>query len=358
MTTRQRLAQLLPVLRQFPELGVTSRRELEQWLTLELGAVDALEAWRTRGSTRTRALAPRMIYHILAGNLAVSGQHSLLCGLLLGAHNRIKLPSHGGDDILRFIQALPASLRKLVEWSREFSAETLKEADAVITYGRDETIASIRAQTHWEQIFLGYGLQVSVIWLGKVARPTPQLVKALAHDVCIYDQMGCLSPQAIFLEPGSATEALGEGLARAMSTEIARLPRVTHTPEEYGTIFETIDTARALGHRMWTAASNTNATAGAVILDPKPEFRFSCLHRVIRLHEVKPTQLPAALKSVRGKISTVGLAVKLTPALERTFLGLGVKRFCPVGQMQHPPIAWHHDGRPSLADLVRWVDRE
>jgi len=24
--------------------------------------------------------------------------------------------------------------------------------------------------------------------------------------------------------------------------------------------------------------------------------------------------------------------------------------------MQRPPLSWHHDGRPTLADLVRWTD--
>lgn len=357
MTTRQRIARLVPLLKKFPGLGATSARDLEQWIALEFGSVEALDSWKKYGSSRTRALAPKTIYHVLAGNLAVSGQHSVLCGLLLGAHNVVKLPSHGGDDLVCFIEMLPAQLRQLVTVQTEFNVETLKTADAVIAFGRDETVAEIRAQTRWDQLFLGYGLQASVIWLGTLKKVTPALVAAVAHDVCIYDQMGCLSPQAIFLERGSKIEVFGEALAQAMTKEIARLPKVERSADEFGVIFETIDTARGLGQRVWTAPSATNATAGAVILDPKPQFRFSCLHRVIRLHEVKAAQLPQALEIVRDKISTVGLAGSLTPALEKVFLPLGVKRFCKVGQMQHPPISWHHDGRPSLSDLVRWVDQ-
>ncbi len=357
MTTRQRIARLVPLLKKFPGLGATSARELEQWIALEFGSLDALETWKKYGPSQTRAVAPKTIYHVLAGNLAVSGQHSVLCGLLLGAHNVVKLPSRSGEDLICFIEMLPAPLRELVTVQTEFNVETLKSADAVIAFGRDETVAEIRAQTRWDQLFLGYGLQVSVIWLGAVKKVTPALVAAVAHDICIYDQMGCLSPQAIFLEPGSKTEAFGEALTEAMTKEIARLPKVERSAEEFGVIFETIDTARGLGQRVWTARSATIATAGAVILDPKPQFRFSCLHRVIRLHEVKATQLPQALDVVRGKISTLGLAGELTPALEKVLLPLGVKRFCRVGRMQHPPISWHHDGRPSLADLIRWVDQ-
>jgi hypothetical protein len=36
----------------------------------------------------------------------------------------------------------------------------------------------------------------------------------------------------------------------------------------------------------------------------------------------------------------------------------GVERVCRLGWMQRPPLGWRRDGRPTLADLVRWVDGE
>ena len=36
----------------------------------------------------------------------------------------------------------------------------------------------------------------------------------------------------------------------------------------------------------------------------------------------------------------------------------GVARVCRLGLMQEPPLAWRHDGRPALGDLVRWTDWE
>ena len=37
---------------------------------------------------------------------------------------------------------------------------------------------------------------------------------------------------------------------------------------------------------------------------------------------------------------------------------LGCTRVCAVGRMPDPAPGWHHDGRGSLAALVRWVDVE
>ncbi len=374
MTTKQRIACLAPILAHYSGLGCRNARDLERWLVLELGAVDALEAWRKHGSHRTRAIAPATIYHILAGNLFVSGLQSLLCGLILGANNVIKVPTgalsqisaHDGGPFFRpvseveiqlrkFVAALPQSLQKLVAISPEFDAAALAHADAVIAYGTDETITKIRVQTRADQIFLGYGLQVSVMWLGKLKRWNTLQLAAIAHDICIYDQMGCLSPQAIYLERGSSTKRFCTALARAMKAEMARLPEPSVlTPGERGKMAEAIDLAQALGHEVWPAGQVT----GAIILDPRVEFQFSCLHRTIVVHEVKPEQLPRALGGVRGKISTVGVVEKLSPALQELFIDLGVKRFCSVGRMQHPPLSWHHDGRPAISDLVRWVDDE
>jgi hypothetical protein len=62
----------------------------------------------------------------------------------------------------------------------------------------------------------------------------------------------------------------------------------------------------------------------------------------------------------RGRIATVGIA-GARGEIERLAGPLalaGVERVAPLGRMQHPPADWRRDGRPSIADLVRWVDRE
>jgi len=65
-------------------------------------------------------------------------------------------------------------------------------------------------------------------------------------------------------------------------------------------------------------------------------------------------------ESVRAKVSTVGLAAPedKAQAMATELARWGVKRICPLGQMQNPPLTWRHDGRPILADLVTWTDYE
>jgi hypothetical protein len=72
------------------------------------------------------------------------------------------------------------------------------------------------------------------------------------------------------------------------------------------------------------------------------------------------TQALQSADSVRGRVSTVGLAAPedQDQDLATELARWGVARVCPLGQMQKPPLTWRHDGRPALGDLVAWTDWE
>jgi hypothetical protein len=63
---------------------------------------------------------------------------------------------------------------------------------------------------------------------------------------------------------------------------------------------------------------------------------------------------------VRGTVATIGVAGpgSRVERLARPLALAGVERVAPLGRMQEPPADWRRDGRPSIADLVRWVDLE
>ena len=357
MTTRQRLDLLA---RSYPQLF--PRAELLRLLRSQLGHVDALDSWFVRDGIRIRARAPKMIYHICAGNLAVSAWTSLAHGLLLGARNVVKLPSDREDsstrrEILDFIRGLPAPLRKLVETHRALDTDLLDQADVIVAFGSDTTMKSLRAMSHWDQKFIAHGHALSLLWLADPNHLTPRQARACAVDVLTYDQLGCLSPQAIYVPPGTNFDALGRKLAHALETQWEHLTKKPARPLPVAArIAEARDLAHALGHRVWLPPKNH--LGWTLIHDPDPTFHPSPLHGVIYLRQASESQLPTALASVAGRISTVGVAGQLSSRAESIFLNLGVTRFCAAGDMQFPPLTWHHDGRSSLADLVTWIDFE
>jgi hypothetical protein len=362
MTTRQRIDLIT---RAYPQFF--PRTELIRLLRAQLGHVDALDGWIVRDGIKLRARAPKIIYHICAGNLAVSAWTSIVHGLLLGAHNGVKLPGDRDDsttrrEILDFIRGLPAPLRKLVETHRELDADLLGRADAVVAFGSDETMARLRAQTRWDQKFIAHGHALSLLWIAEPAYLTTRQARACAVDVLTYDQLGCLSPQAIYLPRGTDIELLGRKLASALETQWHTLEKNPTRPLAVAArITEARDMAYALGHRVWLPPKRH--LGWTLIHDPDPTFQPSPLHGVIYLRQVSESRLSSALASVAGRISTVGFAGhlsggRMSSRLEKAFLSLGVSRFCAAGRMQYPPLTWHHDGRPPLADLVTWVDAE
>jgi len=358
MTTRQRidlLAHAYP--RLFP------REELLRLVGDQLGHIDALDCWIARERVRVRARAPRLIHHICAGNLAISAITSIAHGLLLDAKNSVKLPSPREDQTTRreisaFVRGLPQSLRDLVSLTSGRDDSAMEQADVIIAFGSDATMAALRAQVRGDQRFIAHGHAVSVLWLADPARLTVREARACAIDVLTYDQLGCLSPQAIYLPPDADLEKIGAKVAGALETEWQRLSKKPSRP--LGTrarIAEARDVAHALGHRTWLPPSRH--LGWTLIHDPDPAFTPSPLHGVIYLRVSPAEELGTNLAPVRGRISTVGVAGTSPSARWRdAFLDLGASRFCPAGRMQFPPLSWHHDGRAVLGELVTWIDDE
>jgi hypothetical protein len=363
MTTRQRIDLLA---RAYPRLF--PRTELLRLVREQLGHVDALDRWIARDGKRVRAGAPELIYHICAGNLAVSAQTSIAHGLVLGAHNIIKLPGdRDGDaatrrEIINFIRGLPAPLRRLVETHRALNETAMRRAHVVIAFGSDATMSSIRARLRFNQKFIAHGHAVSLLWISEPEKLTPRQARACATDVLTYDQLGCLSPQAIYVPPGTDIAALGDKLASALELQWRTQKQKPARPLSVAArIAEARDVAYARGHRIWLPPSRH--LGWTIIDDPDPTFSPSPLHGVIILRRCAESKLKQALAPVAGRISTVGhvgqiSAGRLSSRLESTFLSLGVSRFCPAGRMQFPPLTWHHDGRQTLAELVTWIDAE
>jgi hypothetical protein len=357
MTTRRRLDLLA---RAYPRLF--PRTGLLRLMRAQLGHADALERWRVRDGVRVRARAPGLIYHICAGNLAVSAWTSLAHGLLLGARNAVKLPgdrdgSTARREILDFVRGLPKPLRALVNTHRNLDEKLFARADVIVAFGSDAAIGHLRARTGPGQRFIAHGHALSLLWIAQPGTLAPRQARACATDVLAYDQLGCLSPQAIYAPAGAGAGPLGDKLARALEAEWRTLrPKPARPLPVAARIAEARDVALALGHRLWLPPDGH--LGWTLIHDPDPAFQPSPLHGVIYLRTVAESKLAGALASVAGRISTVGVAGRMSSRLEGLFLKLGVSRFCPAGRMQFPPLTWHHDGRPVLGDLVTWIDCE
>jgi hypothetical protein len=274
--------------------------------------------------------------------------------LLLRSANLVRVSSNDPVfpklfvESLREVDADLASSVAVLDWSKEESGLTraaMAEADAIIAYGNDGTIAELRKLAPVGARFFGFGHRVSFGVIAKEAMIGKELADAGAFDVSVYDQQGCLSPHVFYVEQGA--RAFAAILAEAMAAYQARVPRGKLTMEESVAIAQLRQTYefRSASDRRVAVWSGDGWT---VIYEDDPSFTPSCLNRTVF---VKPFDGFKHVERLAGKISTVGLSP--TNKFAGDLARIGVRRVCSIGQMQRPPLAWNGDGRPNLSDLLQ-----
>jgi hypothetical protein len=320
---------------------------------------------------------PELIAHIGAGTLPNPSLLSLVLGILVRSAQFMKcasgaslLPRLFAHSIYDLEPKLGACL-EVAEWrggKTELEDALFQEANCVTATGSDETISAIRQRIAGKTRLLAHGQQVSFAYVTSGVLSglnAGKVVARAAADVIAWNQLGCLSPHVIYVESGGGVtpEQFAAKLADELAKSEAASPRGEITVAEGATIaskrsFYEIRAAHSEETRLWRSE---NSTAWTIIYESDPRFQLSCLNRFVHVKPVKDlTDALQAADSVRGKVSTVGIAAPEDKAesIATTLARWGATRVCPLGRMQEPSLLWRHDGRTSLEELITWTDWE
>ena len=317
------------------------------------------------------AAGPPLIFHVLSGNIPGLGAAPILLSLMLKSAVLVK--SAAGDPIFPALLAQSiaevdreiAACLLVTYWrggDRSLEAVALDTADLVVASGGDATIAALASRTRGR--FIGHGHRVSFAAIGRECldgtRSASALAQALAYDVSLWDQQGCLSPQLCYVESGGAVAPpeFAAQLARALGEYALSLPPRQLNFEEQAAVLRFRQQAEwRVGAELGLIAS-PESTAWSISVEPDADFTPTCLNRCVRIKMVRDLSgLAAALAPHRCHLEAAGLAVdpsrlrNLGPMLA----GCGVHRICRLGEMQRPPLSWHQGGRPRVADWVEWT---
>jgi hypothetical protein len=319
-----------------------TEKKLRGLLKTELGDPRALDQFRPdRANKRwVRARGPNLILHIFAGNVPNPAILSFIFGMLLKSTNIGKVSSEdpGFLDIyltsLKKINPELARTNFLLDPRKKAAVKQwMRKADLVVAYGSDVTLRTLRREAG-EAPFIGYGHRLSLGLYAREAmkrRTIGPLARKTALDVWMMDQRGCLSPEFLYVETG------GEVSPGEFSVLVSReLDRLTRTDKKAG------GSVRGAAARM--ARENLR--------------KVKQISFVRSFHSLKEAY--RAIGCFKGHLQAIALEAgpargqKIAEELSR----LGANRICRAGQMQFPPLAWHHDGRPNLASWVTWTDQE
>ncbi len=321
--------------------------------------------------------APLLLAHVTSGNIPVPAIQSIVFGLLLRSAQFVKC-ARGSSFLPRiFAHSLyeadskAAACLEIAEWPGgdiALEAPLFVAADCVTATGSDEMLADVRVRLPRAKRLVGYGHRVSFGYITRevlAGYGVKKVIGRAVEDVIAWNQLGCLSPHLFFVESGGAVSP--DGFAELLATELARA-EADEPRGEVGVEIAAGIASRRDVFRLRAAASDETrlwcsdgSTAWTVVFEADARFQLSCLHRFVHVKAVGGIE--DALQhadTVRDHVSTVGLAAQDDRAQEiaLTLARWGATRVCPLGQMQRPPLAWRHDGRPALGDWVEWIDWE
>ena len=340
---------------ELPAAACLSPAMIAAVVPIAAGALDAQalaelarREWGAGAAARPAPPGPALVAHVVASNVPALALPAIALGCLAGAAVLVK---SGRDDPLSapaFQRALaavdPALAATIVAayWpggdpAREDAA--LGRAEVVAVTGSDATLAALAPRLG--RRLIAHGPRWSVAVVGRAAAAE---VDAIALDVALHDQRGCLSPHAVYVT-GDA-RGFAERLAAALDAVAVRLPPGPASVDARAA-------ARLLAAEAeWApGAAVLCGAGGTVIYEEAPAFRPTAGLRTVRVHPLRdPRVLPELLPP--GRIECVGVAGVDPAPLVAVLRARGVARICPVGRMQRPPLSWPRGQHAPLGALL------
>ncbi len=364
--------------------GPLTRGGIDRWIASELGSAAALDRLvpRRSGPVR-RAHGPPWALHVYAGNVPGIPVWPLYAALLLKSAVLAKTASREpllAPSLARAIAEEDPDLGACiaVAWWKggagELDRAALGRAPAVLAFGGEEAVAGVARAARPDAIVVLHGPRVSVSCITREALTALRygdLALRAARDIALYDQQGCLSPHAIYVERGGrvSPEDFASALGEALATEVSAAeagsvghPGATRDPEAAARVqlyraqaaFEA-----AQGERGTRLLGSERATGWTVVAEEGARFEPTPAQRTIRVHAVASLEEACeALRPLARYIEAVALeapGARHAPATE-TIAALGIPRVAEVGRLQQPSPLAPHGGVGFLAPFVRWTE--
>ena len=330
---------------------------------------EALNSLAVRVAASDRAARPKTVGFIAAGNVAGAGIHEIAIALVAGAGVLVKTASAEPVFFAEFARTLAEIDRdagshiEVLHWSRArtgLTAALIANCDLVAAYGDDRVIDSLQ---HPNVIGFGSRVSAGLIMPGATAPSRIDgLADLLARDVALFEQLGCLSLNHVFVispDGGAARElairvsAALERLGKLMPPARIPIPRRCANPRRAR--------ARALARNCGRAdravrGSRARMDSGFRASAPHDSFKISPGFRTLHVTGVRDFQeFRDCIAGVAGRIETMAVAAadRTRDASVKRCARWGYRMCARPGEMQSPPLDWPHGGGGFIDRMVR-----
>jgi long-chain-fatty-acyl-CoA reductase len=349
------------------ELGMKQTQELlseeylETTLNSELGDKRLLDEWVQKREISIHCQPRGNVLHILAGNVPPVSILSLVRGTLTKNCNIAKMPS--GDVVTAAYLAQSyfdvdpehpiTKSTSVVYWpsdEKRILEELMSFVDCICVWGGKEAVETIRKEAPSKIELLEFGPRRGIQLITKEAfSDLRQVTLKAAHDLTLFDQEGCFSPQISFVE--GDIEKYSKSLAESLNEENERLPKGYCPLSSHAVITNTRLYSEFRGHKV-LASEKTEWTI--IIVNEPQEIKLHPLGRTIFLVSVK--NIKKALDYIGPETQVVAIEPfdKATELRDELTLK-GVDRITHLGKMGYFAVGAPHEGMYPLSRMVRWV---
>jgi hypothetical protein len=329
---------------------------------------EALKSFAALVSVSGRIDRPKTIGFIAAGNVAGAGIHEIAIALMAGARVTVKTASAEPIFFAQFAHTLAeidpdaAARIEVVHWSRaraDLTAALIAKCEQVVVYGDDLTIESLHRPN-----VIGFGSRVSAaVVAGSAIVPSRigGIAEALARDVALFEQLGCLSLHQVFVVGSADGPAwdLSERMSAALETLGNSMPPARIPLSDAAQVRAVRERAR------WRAIAGEpvelfegRALEWTLVFEPRgalnDSFKVSPGFRTVHVTAVRNlAEFRDHIESIAGRIEAMAVAGDESAAAEirATLATIGIPYVCAPGEMQSPPLDWRHGGG-ALLDLM------
>jgi len=285
----------------------------------------------------TAAGTAEHVHVILSANVFVAPLRAI--ALARAAAGRVTVrPSPRDPSLTRaLVDEIAAAGDLAVTLSDERDVATLA-AGEIHVYGRDATIAAVRARARATVLVRGHGAGMGVAVVSRGA-DLEAAARALARDIVAFDQRGCLSPRVVLTlgVPGRARE-LGEALHAALRAQGELVPRGTLSLDERADARRWRD-ASAFAGTIWDAPDHAVALA--------PEGAYLPVAPPGRHIGVVPVASSAAAVAALDPVARFVVAVGTDDPASVADVAPAHARVSRLGAMQRPPLDGPVDRRSA-----------
>ena len=219
-------------------------------------------------------------------------------------------------------------------------------ARLVVAYGSEPTVTALEAAD--TRRLIAFGPRLSLGWVGADA-DLEQAARGMALDIALFDQRGCLSVEAVLVEP-EAVGPFARTLADALAEVATELPPGRSSDAERAGVRLAREDADLRG-LVWFGSA---LDAGTVIVESDIAIRPSPGLRTVRIH---PVRANSPLDDWNGRLQGIAVAGHMPATVRRAFEQAGVSRFAPAGELQATDASWRNGSIDLAAEFAddSWV---